>query len=244
MTIKVDMSEAERFAKELERFSDSAARRASARALTKTAKVAKNISRKQIKRGFTIRNRWTLGSVQSTRAAPRAIDDQFALAGSKQDYMRDQEFGQRLKMGQRVTTARGSNEGDKAFPRQKLARGAVRPSGKMNIKSVRVRGDQRGKGRKAFAQLIVARRKRIPLIYLDWGSKSRGVARGKGFFKVVMNEIDEHPKAHMVHGLLQRRTVIRRRPWLGPATEKARRLSPRIWAREIVKAVDEEGLFR
>lgn len=234
MAVKVDMREAEQFARQLERFGGGIARKVSARSLTKTAAVAKNIARKTVRSRFENRNKWTVGSVQSTRAAPRAIDDQFALAGSRQEYMRDQEFGASLdrgSSGRRITTARATGEGDTAFPRKKLARGKLRP-GRMTIKSVAVRGRFRGKGRRAYAQVQVARRKRIKLVYLDWGGGK------KGFHKVTRS------KVFMVHALVSRRLFVRPRPWLGPSTDRARRLAPAIWAREVVTAVDEHGLFR
>lgn len=226
MSIKLDRSEVDAFAEKLLRFSEKSAQEATAEGLTKTAKLAADLARQNVRKQFVLRNKWTLGSIKSTRSSPRrAIDKQFAIAGSKQPYLAKQELGgglKRTKAGRRITTARGSREGATAYPRRKVARGKLAAR---NINTTRVRRVRGSRGRQAKIAVENARRKGVRFLFLRLGKDRSGI------FEIQKREI------RMVHRVMKRPLRVKPRPWLKPATDKARKLAPQIFKRQLEKRI-------
>lgn len=234
MSFNVDTREMKRLERELEAFGDKVAKAASSQALTDLARGAKVGAQRAVRRTMTTRNKWTIGSIQST-GTPRGrpIASQFTLAGSKQEYMRDQELGGRLsktKRGRRLTTPQGSGEGDTAWPRKKLARGALRTQKIKLPRRKRVRGLPEGVT--AHIQVEVARKKGFRFAYLVLGRDKEGI------FDVKRKGIK------MVHRVMRRRLRVKPRPWLKPASLKMKALAPELWARAMRREIAAAGIFR
>ncbi len=198
------------------------AQAATSAALNRTAKAAELLAKRNVRRQFTLRNKWTLGSIKSTRTPPtRAIDKQFTMVGSKQAYLATQEFGgalPRTSEGRRITTARGSREGDTAWPRKKVASGRFAPRNIRLHKSPRVRGSKR---RRRAVKIAHARRKGHAFVHMDLGNDVAGI------FHV------QKTKVRMVHRILEKRVRVRASPWLKPAVAKARKTAPIVFRKEL-----------
>lgn len=222
MGITLNRRNLDRYAERLANDFPVAARAATAKALNRTAKGAILLARKDLVKRFVMRNKFTLGSLRSTRTPPsRAIDSQFTKAGSISTYLALQEKGGALKdtpEGRRVTTSRGSREGPRAKPRRKLA------TGQMANRNINLQGKRQRRGtskRKAMIAVKVAQKKGQRFIYLRLKNDK------VGYFRVLKKEI------RMVHVMLQRTARIKPTPWLQPAADKARRLAPAVFHKEL-----------
>lgn len=223
-----------RLADDLLTFQRSTAREVSSAALNRTAKGASLFAKQNLQAKFTLRNKFTLGSIRHTRTPPsRPIDRQFVLVGSIQPYLAKQEKGgslSRTKTGRRLTTSEGSREGASAFPRRKLARGRYRSS---NIRLGRRGGGRTGSvGRQAKRAVESARAKKKKFVYLNLGNDRAGI------FRV------ERKRIKMVHRIMGRPVSVKARPWLKPATDKARRLAPKVFRQELGQRLRRSNLFK
>lgn len=237
--VRVDMADARAFEARLREFGGSVARKACARALTKTAAIAAEQGKENIRESMVIRNRWTLGSVRSTRATARRIDDQFAMAGSVQPYMAKQERGGELDAtgdhGRRLTTGEGSREGRITTPRKKLARGRQRMARIQFASKVRTAG--MSKQQATVVQVHAARRKGEKFVWLELpGGDRMGVFRVQGSKR--------KPKIVMIHRVMRERMAVKARPWLEPAAQHARRQGEATFRQVIADTVRTTGVFR
>lgn len=224
VSFTLDASNMDRFARDLAHKMPALAAQASSAALNRTARGAELLSKKNVKASMTQRNKWTLGSIKSTRTPrTRAMARQFVLVGSKQSYMRDQEKGVVLgktKAGRRLTTARGSREGATAFPRRSVAKGRFAAR---NIKIAGLPHVRGSRGRRAKVAVEMARRAKKKWIFLR-------LSRDKaGLFAINKNSI------HMVHAIMRRSARLRANPWLAPAVDKSRRIAPTVFRLELTK---------
>lgn len=234
MSFRLDLRDADKFADDLRHFAPKAARQASAQALNRTARGAALFAKKNVSASFTTRNKWTLNSIKSTRTPlGRKIDKQFVLVGSIQPYMALQERGgslSRTNKGRRITTAKGSREGLVAHPRRKLARGRF---ANRNIRLGRVSRARTGSaGTRAKRQVEAARAKGQKFLYLDLGNDKAGI------FQIQKRRI------WMVHRIMDRPLRVKPKPWFKPAVDKARRLAPAIYRKELSAAIQRAGMFR
>lgn len=222
MTFKLDRREVDRFADRLRFDFPKAAQAASATALTETAAEARSFAQRNIRARFTVRNKWTEGSVKSTKTpVSRPIDKQFTLVGSKQPYMAKQSKGgdlEQSKQGRRITTARGSREGATAYPRTRVARGRYATR---NIKTARTRRVGGSRGGRAFVAVMHARRMGHRFIYLRLRSDRAGI------FEVQKRKIV------MVHRVMKERVSVKPTPWLKPAVMEARKRAPLVFKRTL-----------
>lgn len=216
-------------------FSEKHAKEASAKGLNRTAKGAELFAKKNVKQKMTTRNKWTVGSIKSTRTPlGRPIKKQFVLVGSLQPYLADQEDGAKLsrtKVGRRITTARGSREGRTAYPRKKVARGGNRSK---SIKLKKQRRVLRAKTRGVQAKINVERARKAgrKFVYLNLGQDKKGI------FRVNKKSIV------MIHRIMDRQLTVRPRKWFEPAVDKARKAAPSAFRLELQKAITTSGIFR
>jgi hypothetical protein len=224
----------DKFADDLRHFDRKAAREASAKALNRTAKGSALLAKKNVRASMTVRSPWTLRSIRSTQTPPsRKIDNQFVLVGSIQPYMAIQETGGQLKRaaaGRRLTTARGSREGNVAHPRRKVAKGRLATRNIRLSRRSRARGGSAGK--RAKRQVEAARSKGQKFLYLNLGNDRAGI------FQILKREI------RMVHRIMDRPLAVKPRPWLGPAVDKSRRIAPAVYRLELEAAIRRSGMFR
>lgn len=223
MSVKLDRSKLDRFANDMATFQNKAARKATAAALTRTAKGAKLLAGKSMRKQMTLRNNFSEGSLRATFTTPsRPIASQFTKAGSISPYLAAQEAGGALpstKSGRRITTSEGSREGPTAYPRKKLARGVRKTK---NIRIMKPIGTKhRSKRINAAINVIVARKRRERFVYLDFGNDHKGLFDVSGR-KIVM-----------VHRIMRRRLRLKPNKWFGPAVAKSRRIAPSVFKAEL-----------
>ncbi len=233
MSFKLDLKDVDGFVSDLDLFNEKLAKRITSASLTEMASQAATRAKRNVKRDFTLRNKWTLRSIRSTRSSPsRPINNQFALAGSVMPYLALQEKGGRLgrtKQGRRVTTAQGAREGNTAFPRKKLARGRLASRNISLGRAPRVAGSS---GRRAFVAVTAARRQRRRFIFLRLKNDRSGI------FEIKPKKIV------LVHAIVKRNMRIKKKQWLEPAADEARARGPQIFRREIERSVRQHGLFK
>jgi hypothetical protein len=220
----------DRFAAALHDYDRTTARAASAAALNRTAKGVELLAKRNIKRMMITRNKWTLGSIKSTRTPPsRPVARQFVLVGSAAPYMAAQESGGTLgrsKVGRRLTTSEGSREGPQTKPRKKMARGKMDPRRILlgGRRANRKRGASRSPGSKAKRIVESARAARRKFIYLDLGSDNKGIY------------LVQKRKIKMVHRIMTRPMHIKPRKWFEPAVEQGRRIAPGVFFKGLQKS--------
>ena len=234
MSLTVNTRAHRRFADDLLTLQRKDAREISSKALNRTAKGAALFAKQNVKTQFTLRNKFTLGSIRHTRTPPsRAIDRQFVLVGSKADWLAKQEEGgslDRTKRGRRLTTSEGSREGRTAYPRRKLARGRYRST---NIRLGRLSRARTGSsGKRAKRAVEAARSKKLKFVFLDLGNDKAGI------FRV------ERKRIKMVHRIMERPLSVKARPWLKPAVDKSRRLAPKVFRQELAQHLRRSNLFK
>lgn len=221
--MKLDRRNIDAFAARLHDEFPKVAKAATATALNRTAHAAELFAKRNVKRQFTLRNRWTLGSISSTTTPlGRAIDQQFTTVGSKQSYLAKQEFGgglSRTPEGRRITTSEGSREGPSARPRTKVA------TGSLATRNIRL-GKSKGRGsspKQRFLAVITARRRGRKFLFMELDDGRTGI------FVIRRTEI------RMVHRMVDNPSDIRPDPWLRPAVDKARKTAPAVFRQELIR---------
>ena len=231
----MDRKNIDRYARELLLFNERVAKETTAKALNRTAKGAELLAKRSLRKEMTIRNKWSVGSIKSTRTPlGRPIDKQFVLVGSLQPYLAKQESGgvlSRTPQGRRITTPKGSREGATAFPRKKVATGRSAPrSIKLGKNPKYGRVKKRGLKNKMAVQH--ARKRGRKHVYMELRNGRKGIFR-VGKQSVVM-----------VHRIMNRQVTLKPRPWFEPAIDTARKAAPSAFRLELQKAIDSSGIFR
>lgn len=225
MPIKIDRSNWDLFVRDLEELQKNASKRMSAEVLNRTANGARLFARKEARKKMTLRNRWTEGSIQSTRTPPtRPMGQQFTLVGSRQAYMRKQELGGGLEQKngvRRMTTSEGSREGPMAKPRKKLAKGIMRARSIKTPPNRRYRG-KATKGRNAAIDIKRAKAKGFRFAHVKFPR-----TRKEGIVDVRFNPV------RMVHVFERNKMRVKKRPWLGPSADRAARAMPSLYAKAL-----------
>lgn len=167
-------------------------------------------ARENIKKKFTLRNKFTERSILVERA--RRTGDA-AIVGSTQEYMLSQEFGGRTKdptiataysagqTGARTKMPRKANKmRNIKLPGQRVKAYSKRQRNMMAVKAAKANGDK--------------------FVFIDTGRK-KFIARVVG--------TKRKPQIKMVQDMSRRTTPIPRTPWLEPATDRAVRKREAMW---------------
>lgn len=197
---------------------------------------ARTVGQRNIKRQMTLRNKWTLRSVQVDKAKTLQISRQESVVGSTVGYLETQEFGgvkrRKGKKGIAIATSYSSGEGESSKPRKRLPRGANA------MRRIQLKRGRR-KGANKRQQNVVAVReaaaKKTKFIYME-------TARTKGIFRVLGGK--KKPRVKMVHSLKEQSVRIPKNPWLRPAVLKVSKRMPEIHARSLQFQIDRLRLFR
>lgn len=212
--------------------------------LDETAKVAQVLAKENIRNQMTLRNKFTENSVRVQRVKTLKVDNQFSVTGSInarrqgfEPYLDKQEFGatkhKKGKHGVPIATPYASGEGLSANPRKKLPTS----SNKMN----RIRLD-----RKRLSGKLSHKQKNIILIKQAAKSGARHVylelktSKHEGIFRVTGGK---RPKIKMVYNLSESSVVVKKNPWLKPASDKARLKTPDIFKKQLKAQVDFNKRF-
>jgi hypothetical protein len=234
--IKIDDKEIKRYECDLKTFANRAYPFATKQTVNRSAFTAQKIARNDIRGSMTLRNKFSVQSIQVDQARTLKVSRQTATVGSIAGYMEDQEFGatksKKGKEGVAIATSYAAGQSQNARPRTRLPR---KPNQLANIKLQRRR--KRGSNRRqqnliAIKQAAEGGRK---YVFLDLG-------RRKGIFKVVGGR--RRPKIKMVHDLTRQSVKVPKNPWLAPAVAKTEALIPAIYRDSLAFQLKRLRLFK
>jgi hypothetical protein len=173
--LHVDLSELDRFRKDLERFRKKAIPYALREAVTAAAFEARKEWQGEIKRSFITRNQFTERSIRVEKARGLDAKRMFAVVGSTAPYMAKQEFGG-IDHGAIPAPAAS---GESSLPRKRL----VRRANKLAAIQLARRGKKGSRkqqnaisirlARKAGKKFVLLRGQRAPAIFKITGGKRK-----------------------------------------------------------------------
>ena len=233
---KIDNKDIRRFEADLDRFAHRALPFATKATLNSAAFTAQRKAKVGIKKGMSLRNAFSLRSIQVEQTHTLRISQQASVVGSTADYMEDQEFGvikgKKGKVGVAIPTSYAAGLGENAQPRTRLPRKANKIQ---NIQLQRRR--KKGGGAKqrnivAIKQAAASGRK---FVFLD-------LKKSKGIFKVTGSA--KKPLIKMIYDMSRASVVVPRNPWLEPAFKATQRDIPNIYLQALHFQRKRQGLFK
>lgn len=175
-----------------------------------TGKVAKDFVRGRM----TLRNAWTLRSIQVERARGDSIGGQVSRVGSVMPYMATQEFGgtKRAQGSRGVPIATPAASGESSIPRRRLPRRANSLAAIRLQRSQGVAASRAQRNRMAIAEAAAGTR----FAFLELGRKS-------GIYRITGPVA--RPRLTKVWDMGRASVAIPATPWLAPAVAA---ITPRL----------------
>jgi hypothetical protein len=203
-------------------------------AINNAAFTAMERAKRNIRKEFTTRNKFTERSVIVKKAMGLRVRDQEALVGSTQEYMAKQEEGATIigggRHGQPIPTGYSAGqEGQR--PRTRLPRPANR------MRRISLRSVRRGRNRKQ-RNLIAVRQAASSgnkYVFLDTG-------RRQYIAKVIGGK--RRPRVKMVQDLSRKVITIPPTPWFDPAVDYAARRLPEFYRAAFIFQLRRAGVIR
>jgi hypothetical protein len=222
------------FESDLKTFADRAYPFATKSTVNSSAFKAMKIARDDLSSRMTLRNRFSIQSIQVEQTKTLNVKRQTAIVGSTADYMEDQEFGTTIvKRGKEgVQIATGYASGQEGQKRTRLPRRANA------MKTIQLQKRRKRGGSRKQRNLVAiksAAESGTKFVFLDLG-------RRKGIFKVTGGK--RRPKIKMVHDMSRQSVVIPANPWLAPAVKETRKLVPGIYRNALIFQLKRQGLFK
>jgi len=192
-------------------------------ALNKTAFEARKEYVKIAERRFTMRNKWTIRSIQYRKV--QGFRNQFSEVGSTMNYMEDQEFGKTIyktgKHGVSIPTSTASGEARGARPRRKTV---VRSRFATRIKLFK---SKRRKAKTRVQHVVSTVRAAADaggrkFIYLPRLGKMRS-----GIYLITGGK--RKPKLNLIYDLSKKSVTVPARPTLKPAVDTIRPRMPQYY---------------
>lgn len=232
--LTVDDDKLKQLESDLKTFAGRAFPFATKATVNRSAFETQKLARNAVERRMTLRNRFTIQSIQVDQARTLNVQRQRASVGSTADYMEDQEFGTvKRKQGKEgVSIATGFSAGQEGQkPRTRLPRGANK------LASIRLRNKRKKGSRKQrnYIAVMEAAKGGQKYIFMNLGKR-------KGIFKVTGGK--RQPKVKMAHDLSRPTVVVHSRPWLGPAVNRIERQMPAYYEEALTFQLKRAGLFR
>lgn len=219
---------------DLKTFAERAFPFATKNTVNQSAFAAMKIARDDLKERMTLRNRFSIQSIQVEQTRTLNVKRQAAIVGSTADYMEDQEFGTVIrKTGKEgVQIATGYSAGQEGQKRTRFPRKANQ------MKTIQLQRRRKKGGSRKQRNLVAikeAATSGTKFVFLDLG-------RRKGIFKVTGGK--RRPKIKMVHDMTKQSVVIPKNPWLSPAVKKTTKKIPEIYKRSLIFQLKRQGLFK
>jgi len=251
MCYNVDMFEADtRRLRDLERglkrLSDKALPFATRNFVNDAAFAISKKAKSVVKDKMVTRNTWTVRSIGAMPTRERSIGRMEARAGSREEYMLDQEFGTVKRKGGsegvRIATSWSAGQ-EGSRPRTRLPRKVNRIA---NILLRKRRGFGRSQKQKNLAVVHAAVQSKKRFVYMDLGRK-KGIFKVIGGRKRVKRNEDHRVKGariKMVHDLTEPFVVIPANPWLRPSLDAVTPKFPRMYASRLNEQIRRVREFR
>lgn len=211
--------------------------RLNGRALNRTAFGAMQESRKQVRKRFILRNRFTERSITFQKVRGFDPRTQQSVVGSSMEGLRLQEFS-----GHKTTKGGGPvaiPEPDARISRSKLKL-VKRAKYLSQLKLVKGTGKKkfRSKSAKLVAGMIIAKQRKIALKLRDNIYEVKSLSfRGKGKNKKV------RAKLRRLYHVGKKRIFIPKKPWLNPALDIMLKKIGRIYISEAEKVLKTRFQF-
>lgn len=230
----VNTKEIRQYEADLKAFANKAYPFATRNTVNSAAFNAQREARSGVSDSLTLRNRFTVQSIQVEQSRTLRVSRQSSTVGSTADYMEDQEFGvtksKSGKNGVPITTSYAAGQEGKQ-PRTRLAR---RPNALANIQLQNRRKRGRSRKQRNLVAVRTAASSSQKYVFLDLG-------RRKGIFKVIGGK--RNPRVKMVHDLSKQSIRIPKNPWLSPAVKKTEVLIPVIYVKSLEFQLKRNNLF-
>lgn len=233
--IKADFKEIRQLELDMTIFAKRGLPYATGSTLNRTAADARIEAQKNVKQQMTLRNRWTVGSIQYQKVRGLDINKQESATGSLQKYMLTQEDGgiERKSGKHGVAIPTGYSAGQEGQqPRTRLPR---RPNKISNIQLTRLKTKTRNRKSVNFVKVKLAAESGVKFLFMDLG-------RRKGIFRILGGK--RKPRVKMVADLSNPVVRIPRNPWLEPAAEKSRKRMSRFYKEALKEQLRRHRLFR
>ena len=205
MEIRVDLSDFDKYAKQLGKFVKTAVPYAVRSGLNTMAFEGRKLWQAEMREEFILRNTWTARRLLVVKAVGNSVDGMKSVVGSPDDYLEKQEAGG-VQLGS-VPTRVASGEGEGSGPRRKLVRGP----NKLSAITLPTRMRKGTKRQRNAADIRMAVAKGSKFVFL-------ALSKNKGLFKLKGG--GRRPKVSMVWNTTKKRHVVRAHPTLGPAVKR------------------------
>ena len=233
--IRVDTKDIKEMEADLKTFARKAYPFATKNTVNTAAFRTQKIARNDIQSDLTLRNRFTVQSVQVEQSRTLQVSRQAAIVGSTADYMEDQEFGgikaRKGKQGVAIPTGYSAGQ-EGAEPRTRLPRKANKLA---SIQLSKRKGRKMSRAQRNLVAVKVAAASSNKYIFMDLGKR-------KGIFRVLGGK--RNPRVKMVHDLSEQAVTIPRNPWLGPAVDQVEQEIPDIYRRSLRFQLKRLNLFK
>jgi len=230
MRVTVDLQGVEKLQRDLQTMRRRALPHAMRNALNDEAFAARKVWQSDMGKAFTLRNRWTAGSVRVEKARGINIGSMQAVTGSLAPYVAEQEFGATV---QKEAIPTGAASGEGRIPGSQRKRQVRRPNLKRNIKL----GPRVTKGSRHVrlaGTIAAAKRGGHKFVFLELG---RGGKRG--IFRLSGRNGN---RLRMVYDLSRNSITKRATPTLEPAVGTVRKWAPGIVRRAMIAQFKRAGL--
>jgi len=232
---KVNSSDVKKLESDLKQFASRSIPFATKKTLNDSAFAARAMSQADIKSGMVNRNKFTMQSIRVDQARTLRISRQEATIGSIADYMEDQEFGavktKKGKEGVGISTSYAAGQGMNNQPRTRLPRKANKMSQIQLSKGRKKTYSKKQRNLVAIKEAAASSRK---FVFLD-------LQKSKGIFKVIGSK--KRSKLRMVRDMSSGSVVVPKNPWLEPAFNEAKRMTPAFYADALRFQARKHGLF-
>ena len=228
---------------DLKTFAERAFPFATKNTVNQSAFTAMKIARDDLKERFTLRNRFSIQSIQVEQTKTLNVKRQAAIVGSTADYMEDQEFGavkvSTTKEG--IAIATSYSAGQKGQKRTRLPRRA----NKLNNIQLKKRKKRTAKNRKQALLFKVqdAVESGDRYIFHDFGRR-KGVLKVNGGRKGFKRGWPKGASLQMVWDMTRKSVVIPKNPWLMPAVKETQKKIPDIYKRSLIFQLKRLDLFK
>lgn len=242
--ITVDTEELKQLESDLQTFAERAFPFAARATLNVAAFEARERIQAGMRKKMTMRNTFTMKSVQVDKARTLRVKDQEAVVGTIAPYMDEQEFGgvktKKGKHGVPLPTTAATGEGRGARPRKRLPR-ASNKFAKIRLNKTSKRGFKSRK-QEIFVKVLMAARSGHKVVFLD-NKGTKALYRIKGRGRLDKNGRITGIKMDMIYELGHTSVRIPRTNIFLTATRAVEKSMPGIYRDALIFQLKRQGLF-
>jgi hypothetical protein len=234
LTMKDD--EIKQFESDLKTFKSRAYPFATKNTVNRSAFVAQKEYRDRASEDLTLRNKFTVQSIQVEQTRTLSVGRQAAITGSTVEYMKDQEFGKNIsrkgKRGVPIPTSVASGDGEGVRPRRRQVPRSRRLS---SIALRRTTTGSPSKKQTNFLKIQQTAKSGRKFVFLD-------LQRHPGIYRISGGA--RRPQIKLIWDMSQKSVTIPRNPMLSPAVKTTERVIPFLYRESLIFQLKRHGLFK